>query len=578
MPSLAILPTGMFEKYTEAARRSVFMGRYEASQLGSGYIETEHLLLGILRMDKELALRLRMSFDKVDEIREQIEVRYTNREKISTSVDLPLSEQAKHVLHHADEEAKRRGHPHIGSEHLLLGISLEEKSFGAELLRDQQVTREELTAEVDRSTGGDALGATAAAPAADTLRERMGKARAQAIEERSKEPSSAAEPPHVSVRNLSAAARNGTLGPLIGREREIERIVRILSRRTRNNPVLVGEPGVGKSAIVEGVAQRIANCDVPASLADRPVFAIDASTLIAPSRRARSSAGPDSLIAQLTEGPIGILCVDGLLDLAASPGWGAVEATHVLEVLSRSGIQCLATGTPAGLRRSSENAGMLLRHFEVVEIAPASEEDAVAVLAGLKPLYEGFHDVVFADGVIEAAVFASGRFLPHRYLPDRALDLLDEAGARAKVRLQRVPAEERALQRRVGQLRRDMDDAIAQHLFDKAQDIAPEERQEREKLQRLRDDRKLAWQSRNTVTPADLEEAVAERAGVPVSAVQEVLGQRKGKESRAVAQKLAGAVPVEQQGWLPFLASYLAGCTEDDAERLAQAIREAKRG
>ena len=567
----------MFEKYTEAARRAVFMARYEASQAGSKYIETEHLLAGILAMDSVLALRLLLSPTKVSAVREEVRKRQPPREPGSTSVDLPMGKEARHALVHAAKEAKRRDHKHIGTEHLLLGICLEEESLGAQILRENQLTSKELGAEADRSTPTGAASApgTPTSPAtAETLRELTEKAAKAATEAaaRLKARATAAEPSPTVVRNLSEAARNGTLSPLIGREREMDRILRILSRRTRNNALLVGEPGVGKTAILEGVAQRIADGAVPAILADRTVFAIDASSLIAPSRRAQSGESSESLIAQLTRHPIAILCVDGLLDLAASPGWGATEATHVLEVLSRSGIQCLATGTPAGLRRALDNAGVLVRHFEVVEVPPPTEEEAVRILAGLKPQYEKFHEVVFGEGVIEAAVYASGRFLPHRYLPDRALDLLDEAGARAQLRKNETQ-EETEIRRRILRIVHDMENAIANHDFTKAREFSDQEKVERENLQRLKTERTRAEPPAKPITTADLEEALAERAGVPVSAVQEILRQKKGKDLQAIAQKLAAAVPVDQLAWLPFLAAWLATCPPEEAERLAQAIR-----
>jgi ATP-dependent Clp protease ATP-binding subunit ClpC len=219
----------------------------------------------------------------------------------------------------------------------------------------------------------------------------------------------------------------------------------------------------------------------------------------------------------------------------------------------------------------------LVRHFEVVEIAPASEEEAIRVLTALKPKYEDFHGVVFGDGVIEAAVFASGRFLPHRRLPDRALDLLDDAGARVNVRRGQLPRDQVELQKRIRRTVRDMENAIASHEFLKAREYSDQEKQEREALQRLRAERKPSEDSANTITPADLEETIAESAGVPVSAVQDVLRQKKGKEMQAVLEKLAAGVSGDQHVWLPFLASYLAGRPAEEAARLAQAILQSKK-
>ncbi|HEV3201161.1 MAG TPA: hypothetical protein VGZ73_24840, partial [Bryobacteraceae bacterium] len=218
----------------------------------------------------------------------------------------------------------------------------------------------------------------------------------------------------------------------------------------------------------------------------------------------------------------------------------------------------------------------LVRHFEVVEIAPPTEEEAIRIVAGVKAQYETFHRVVFGEGVIEAAVFASGRFLPHRYLPDRALDLLDEAGARAKVGRPEL-REDVEIQRRIREIVHKMEKAIVSHDFDKARKYSEQERMEREKLRSLQAEREPGTRQGNTITTSNLEEAIAERAGVPVSAVREILQQKKGKEVQAVAQRLAAAVPRDQQAWLPFLAAYLAGCPAEEAEHLAEAIRQTKK-
>jgi len=549
----AILPTGMFEKYNETARRSVFMARYEASQAGSGYIETEHLLLGILRMDKDLAVRLRLD-GQTDSIRKQVEERHAGQERVATSVDMPLSHVARRVLEKAGAEAERRMQKHIGSEHLLLGIYLEEESLGARILRATHVTREELDAAVDGSPSRKAP------PDAASL--------LAAIE--SRVASAGPEPKAELLRNLSQAARNGELGALIGREREVSRILQILGRRKRNNPLLVGEPGVAKTAILDGVAEKIAG-DAPSHLQERPIFSIDASALIAPGRR-RSADVPERIMAELGARPIGILFVDGLLDLAHS-GASAVEAAHVLDRLFRHGIQCVATGTPAGLRRAFEDDGVLVRQFEVVEILPPTEEETVAILKGIKERYETFHQVTFGEGVIEAAVFASGRFLPLRHLPERALDLLDDAGARARVRRHTPPSEELELRKKLQRL--DLEAALTKHDFAKANEIAAQERTIREKLSKL-EPPKTAPEA-TPITAGDLEEAIAERVGLDVAAVRQILEQKKGKEGQTLARKLAAIMPADQQSWLPFLASHLAACSPEAAETLAQAIRDAKR-
>src|SRR6476646_4554960 len=249
----------MFERYTEKARRVIFFARYEASQFGSPYIETEHLLLGLLREDKALANRFLRSHAAVESIRKQIEGHTTIREKVSTSVDLPLSHECKRVLAYGAEEAERLNHKHLGTEHLLLGLLREEKCFAAEILHERGLRL-------------------------STIREELARSQSEKVASaRPKESSLLAE----FSRDLTQAAMDNTLDPLIGRDYELERVVQILCRRTKNNPVLIGEPGVRKTAIVEGLAQRITSGDVPEGLRDRRVWALDVGALRAGSKYRR---------------------------------------------------------------------------------------------------------------------------------------------------------------------------------------------------------------------------------------------------------------------------------------------------
>ncbi len=243
----------MFERYTEKARRVIFFARYEASQFGSPFIETEHLLLGLLREDKALTNRFLRSHASIESIRKQIEGRTPIREKVSTSVDLPLSQECKRVLAYAAEEAERLAHKHIGTEHLLLGLLREDKSFAAEILHERGLRLSTLREELSRVQNDKA---TAARPKETSL---LGEF----------------------SRDLTQAAMENQLDPLVGRDAELERVVQILCRRTKNNPVLIGEPGVGKTAIVEGLAQRIADGDVPSFLADKRILALDLSLIVA---------------------------------------------------------------------------------------------------------------------------------------------------------------------------------------------------------------------------------------------------------------------------------------------------------
>jgi len=532
----------MFQRYTEIARRAIFFARYEASQLGSGYIETEHLLLGIVFADAGITARMGAAATSRESLRQQISTNHPAGKKISTSVDMPLSKECQRVLEFAKDEAHELKHDHIGLEHLLLGILRQETSFTAGLLHGMGISAEKVREEATRAT----TNATASeAPSTTETHE--------------------TSPANIATRDLTRAARNGALGPLIGRERELERAIQILSRRTRNNLVLVGEPGVGKTAIVEGLAQRIADGNVPPDLADRRVLAVDASTLIA--RRRLDAIDPSA-----------ILCVEGLFDMAVwGAGWGALDAIHLLEpFFRREGFRCIATGTPFGFRQTTEKAAALARHFEPVYVLAPSEGEATEVVQGLKEQYERFHGVEIGDEAIAAAVRASRRFLPNRQLPDRAIDLIDEAGARLKLRRESEPREVIELRRRIRQITRKMEDAIGAHQFDKAREFSETERQDREALLRLLEERKASGAPRNTLTAADIEEAIADRTGAPVAAVKTVLDQPESGEFELIAKELGAQVPVELREWVAFLAAWLANCSADDAERLASSIRALK--
>ena len=533
----------MFERYTEVARRAIFFARYEASQLGSGYIETEHLLLGIVFADAGLMERLGGAAANRESLRQQVAANSPAGKKISTSIDMPLSKDCRRVLEFAKDEAQELKHDHISLDHLLLGILRQGKSFTAGLLHGMGITATKVREEATRSA---AVATASEAP-------------------------STAEPPETSAatittRDLTRAARNGALGPLIGREREIDRAIQILSRRTRNNLVLVGEPGVGKTAIVEGLAQRIADGNVPPDLADRRVLAIDAASLIS-KRRLGEIDQPNT-----------ILCVEGLFDLAAAgTGWGAVDAIHLLEPLLRlDGVRCIATGSPLGFRQTTEKAPALARHFEPVYVLAPSEAEATAVVEGLKEQYERFHGIEISSEAIAAAVRASGRFLPNRQLPDRVIDLIDEAGARLKLRRESEPREVMELRRRIKQTVRKMENAIGAHQFDKAREFSDVERQDRENLLRLLEERKAAGAPGNTLTATHIEEAIADRTGAPLAAVKTVLDQPDAGEFERIAKELGAQIPVELREWVAFLAAWLANCSSDDAERLASSIRALK--
>ncbi len=403
----------MFERYTEKARRVVFFARYEASQFGSTQIEAEHVLLGLIREDKNLTYRFfHRSHATVESIRREIEGRTVLRDRIPNNIDLPLSVEAKHVLAYAAEESERLGNRHIGTEHLLLGLLREENSLAAEILYERGLRLSDIRQDLMR----------------------------QANMERNTH--SRKDTPHLFefCRDLTADAIEGKLDPLVGREEEIDRVIEILCRRTKNNPALIGEPGVGKTAIVEGLAQRIVNCEVPSFLIDKRILALDLSLVVAGTKyRGQFEERMKTIMRELMENPQYVVFIDEIHTLiGAGSAEGSLDAANILKpALSRGEIQCIGATTPAEYRKSIERDRSLERRFQAIKVPVPNEEETVDILEGIKDRYESYHNVRYTDEAIQAAVYQSSRYLSERFQPDKAIDVIDEAGARVKLRVQR---------------------------------------------------------------------------------------------------------------------------------------------
>ena len=555
----------MFERYTEKARRVIFFARYEASQFGSPYIESEHLLLGLIREDKALANRFLRSHAAVESIRKQIEAHTTVREKVSTSVDLPLSHECKRVLAYAAEEAERLSHKHIGTEHLLLGLLREERSFAAEILHERGLRLA-------------------------TIREELARSQSEKLlSNRPKESSLLAE----FSRDLTQAAVDAALDPLVGRANEVERVIQILCRRTKNNPVLIGEPGVGKTAIVEGLAQRIADGEVPSFLAEKRILALDLSLIVAGTKyRGQFEERLKTIMKELMENQNAVIFIDELHTLVgAGSAEGSLDAANILKpALSRGEIQCIGATTPAEFRKSIEKDRSLERRFQAVKVNPPSEEEAVQVLFGVKDRYEKFHAVAYTDEAVEAAVYTSSRYIPDRFLPDKAIDLVDEAGARVKLRQTTMPEEIAEVHKRIKFIVHRMENAIANHEFEKARFYSDEERKERENLRVLREKFDLDETTAASVTKDDIEDIVARWTGVPMTSIKEeelakllrieeelhrrVVSQEKAISAlaRAIRRSRAGLKPASRpSGSFLFLGPTGVGKTEV-ARALAESL------
>jgi ATP-dependent Clp protease ATP-binding subunit ClpC len=497
--------TTMFERYTEKARRVIFFARYEASQFGSPYIETEHLLLGLLREDKALTDRFLRSHGDVEGIRRQIEEHTVVREKVSTSVDLPLSNEAKRVLHYAAEEAEALSHKHIGTEHLLLGLLREEKSFAAELLHERGVRLAMVREELRRTPAG---AETRRAPAGEALLAEF------------------------SI-DMTQQANMAGLPPVIGREVEIQHLIRVLGRTTKANAVLVGERGVGKRSIVAALAQRIADGQAPDFLAHKSIVELDLLTLVG-SRRTATLDFPKHAAAELASSPDTIYFVPELHSVLLAPpekSWLSVPELLKTALLERK-VQCISTTSAEQHRLVTEKHPWLSRCFIEIPVAPPTDEETIRNLSAAKERFEKHHSVNYTDEAIRFAVIYSNLYARDRALPDKALDLLDEAGAYLRSQALALPNEVIELRKKIRFVIRRMEDAIGNHEFEKARFLSDQERKEREALREL--ERKLGLDTRSvqTVTRGTVEEVVASWTGLPVAAIR-ASGDNAANESKA---------------------------------------------
>ncbi|MEO8647744.1 MAG: ATP-dependent Clp protease ATP-binding subunit [Acidobacteriota bacterium] len=412
----------MFERYTERSRRVIFFARYEALQYGSPVIAPEHILLGLMREDKSIPARFfpfRESLT-VEAVRRDVESRIVLRDRIPQSAELHLSPETKKILFYANEESRHLRGRHIGPEHLLLGIVREERSIAAEILFQYGLRVQDVRDEISSQTGLPLI--------------------TEPQVEDSKTPNLAEF-----TRDLTAEAAGGKLDPLIGREAETERLIEILCRRTKNNPVLIGESGVGKTAIVEGLAQRIFDGRVPSFLENKRILSLDLSLVVAGTKyRGQFEERLKKIMSELKESDENIVFIDELHTLVgAGSAEGTLDAANILKpALSRGEVQCIGATTPSEFRKTIEKDRALERRFQSVKVLPPNEEEALEIIRGIIDRYEAFHQIRYSTEAVEAAVYQSNRYIADRFLPDKAIDVLDEAGARAKLRYQNDnPAE-----------------------------------------------------------------------------------------------------------------------------------------
>jgi ATP-dependent Clp protease ATP-binding subunit ClpC len=539
--------------FTPRAQQVLALARKEADRFNHAYVGTEHLLLGLIKLGQGVAVNVleRMGLD-LETVRMEVEKEVGSGPPQKSSGNIPYTPRVKKVLALANKEAKALNHSYVGTEHLLLGLLREGEGVAARVLKrleiDIQRTRNEILAEIDPNFSPDdeegeeeddddlEEGEFEEEPQAQT-------ATAVPVEPKTKTPALKAF-----GRDLTKVAREGGLDPVIGRESEIERVIQILCRRTKNNPVLIGEAGVGKTAIVEGLAQEIASGNVPEILRDKKVITLDLALMVAGTKyRGQFEERIKAVMDEIRKVKNVILFIDELHTIVgAGSAEGAMDASNIIKpALSRAEMQCVGATTLNEYRKYIEKDSALERRFQQVKVEEPSVDDAIKILQGLQEKYETHHKAAFTPAAIEAAVKLTSRYLTSRFLPDKAIDVLDEAGARARIGTMTRPPAIKELEAAIAQINRDKVAAIAEQNFEKAASLRDDEKTAKKNLE----DTLSTWRSSSeetivTVTDEDIMAVVAKWTGVPLRRMEEkeaekLLMMESELKSRVIGQNEA---------------------------------------
>ncbi len=528
----------MFDRFTDRARKVMGLAKAEAQRLNHEYIGTEHILLGLVQEGSGVAANVlkQMNID-LKRIRNEIEKIVKGSPTMVTQGNLPFTPRAKKVLELAVEEASNLGHNYIGTEHLLLGLIKENEGIAARVLLNLGVKLEEVREEIleflgaDKSSYGQAGGEAQSGGAGGGEESGQGggggggevgggDAIASGIGPgKSKTPAL-----NAFGRDLTALAREGKLDPVIGRRREIERVMQILCRRTKNNPVLLGEAGVGKTAIVEGLAQDIVAGNVPEILADKRIVVLDLAMMVAGTKyRGQFEERIKAVMNEVRRAKTVVLFIDELHTLVGAGGAeGAIDASNVLKpALSRGEVQCIGATTLDEYRKYIEKDGALERRFQTVLVEPATRDEALEILKGLRDRYEAHHRVQITDGALELAVELSNRYITGRFLPDKAIDVLDEAGARVRLKALTQPTDLKEMAEKIALLDKEKEECVAAQDFERAAYL----RDQADKMRKQRDELQRQWRANSkevdgTVDEDVIAETVARITGVPVTRLE----------------------------------------------------------
>ncbi|SFB24691.1 MULTISPECIES: ATP-dependent protease ATP-binding subunit ClpC [unclassified Bacillus (in: firmicutes)] len=563
----------MFGRFTERAQKVLALAQEEAIRLGHNNIGTEHILLGLVREGEGIAAKALYGLGLVAEkIQKEVE-NLIGKGQDSTQT-IHYTPRAKKVIELSMDEARKLGHSYVGTEHILLGLIREGEGVAARVLNNLGVSLNKARQQVlqllgSNESGGHQSGTSVSAntPTLDSL-----------------------------ARDLTAIAREGSLDPVIGRSKEIQRVIEVLSRRTKNNPVLIGEPGVGKTAIAEGLAQQIVNNEVPEILRDKRVMTLDMGTVVAGTKyRGEFEDRLKKVMDEIRQAGNIILFIDELHTLIGAGGAeGAIDASNILKPsLARGELQCIGATTLDEYRKYIEKDAALERRFQPIRVDEPNSEESVQILKGLRDRYEAHHRVSITDEAIEAAVKLSDRYISDRFLPDKAIDLIDEAGSKVRLRSYTTPPNLKELEVKLDEVRKEKDASVQSQEFEKAASLRDTEQRLREQLEETKKNWKEKQGKENTeVTVEDIANVVSSWTGIPVSRLAQtetekllnledilhsrLIGQEEAVKAVAKAVRRARAGlkdPKRPIGSFVFLGPTGVGKTE-----LARALAEAMFG
>ena len=513
-------------KFTPRAEEALRLSQEAAEEMGHGYVGSEHLLLGLIREEEGIAHRVLSEYGVTDEMVCDVLQRSVGKGLSGTAPSQGLTPRAKSVVELAVSEAARMGSSYIGTEHLLMGILREGGNMALRILRTMGVDPKKMYSSIVQKLNDTPHTVTSGASTANRESDKKNKTLAEF------------------TRDLTEAARAGKLDPVIGREKEIQRVIQILSRRTKNNPVLIGEPGVGKTAIAEGLAERIASGDVPEELLDKKLLSLDLSGMVAGTKyRGEFEERIKNTLAEVKKAGNVILFIDELHTIVgAGSAEGAVDAANIIKpALGRGEIRVIGATTLNEYRKYIEKDAALERRFQPVTVGEPTPEATLEILKGLRDKYEAHHKLTITDEALEAAVQLSKRYIGDRFLPDKAIDLMDEAASQVRMTAEASSPDLKALEEKITALHREKTEAVAAQDFEKAAQLRDIEKNYQEQVEIERDNwRKQLAQNRGNVTADDVAKVVAGWTGIPVTRLTEDESMRLLKLEEKLHQRVVG--------------------------------------